>query len=398
MAAASSFVFARPAVASQVAQWALGEDPFSPGEVSVFLAAPRRTGKSTFLVHDLLPELTSRGAVPVYVDLWSQRSGDPGALIVEAVRKALDKQGKGVLSRIRGAGVTKAGLGSWLSFDLDKLGVPGGATLAEGLAALIRKSGSPVVVVVDEAQQALKSEAGRDAMFALKSARDTINLDPALTGGRPAALGLVFTGSHRDKLASLVTGRDQPFFGSRIRDFPLLGRDYTEAYGRHINGLLPPDRRIDPAEIEEAFDVVGRRPQYLHAAVTRYATGDLGGERGFDTLLRLAEDERETHWDSYRRQWSSLDALQQAVLRRIISEGAGFRPFDADSLAAYAADVGVGVAAKDVQRALDNLREQELVVRLERGRYSLEDPSLADWLRAEAAPKEDEEAPPGPRP
>lgn len=398
MAAASSFVFARPEVASRVAQWALGEDPFSPGEVSVFLAAPRRTGKSTFLVHDLLPELAARGATPVYVDLWSQKSGDPGDLINEAVRKALDKQGRGVLDRIRGAGVTKAGLGSWLSFDLEKLGVPGGATLAEGLAALVRKGRGPVVMVVDEAQQALKSEAGRDAMFALKSARDTINLDPTLTAGRPAALGLVFTGSHRDKLASLVTGRDQPFFGSRIRDFPLLGRDYTEAYGRHVNGLLPPDRRIDPAEIEEAFDIVGRRPQYLHAAVTRYATGDLGGEREFDSLLQLARDERETHWDSYRRQWSNLNALQQAVLERIIGEGERFRPFDAGSLAAYSDAVGEPIAARDVQQALDALREQELVVRLERGRYSLEDPSLADWLRAESASPEEDAPPSGPRP
>lgn len=371
-----------------MAQWALGEDPFSPGEVSVFLAAPRRTGKSTFLVHDLLPELMARGATPVYVDLWSQKSADPGALINEAVRKVLDKQGKGVLGRIRGAGVTKAGLGSWLSFDLEKLGLSGGATLANGLSALVRKGEGPVVVIVDEAQQALKSEAGRDAMFALKSARDTINLDPTLTDGRPAALGLVFTGSHRDKLASLVTGRDQPFFGSRIRDFPLLGRDYTEAYGRHINGLLPPDRRIDASEIREAFDIVGRRPQYLHSAVTRYATGDLGGEREFDSLLQLAQDERETHWDSYRRQWSALDHLQQAVLRRIIAEGDRFRPFDADSLAAYAAAIGEPIGAKDVQQALDGLREQELVVRLERGRYSLEDPSMADWLRAETGPSE----------
>ena len=195
-----------------------------------------------------------------------------------------------------------------------------------------------------------------------------------------------------------MTGRDQPFFGSRIRDFPLLGRDYTEAYGRHVNGLLPPDRRIDPAEIEKAFDIVGRRPQYLHAAVTRYATGDLGGEREFDSLLELARDERETHWDSYRRQWSNLNALQQAVLERIIGEGERFRPFDAGSLAAYSDAVGEPIAARDVQQALDALREQELVVRLERGRYSLEDPSLADWLRAESASPEEDAPPSGPRP
>ena len=55
------------------------------------LPAPRRTGKSTFLQADLVPELEKRGVVVVYVDLWSDQKRDPGSLIAEVVGRALIK-------------------------------------------------------------------------------------------------------------------------------------------------------------------------------------------------------------------------------------------------------------------------------------------------------------------
>ncbi|WP_416139832.1 hypothetical protein ACM26W_05460 [Halomonas sp. HK25] len=55
-------------------------------------------------------------------------------------------------------------------------------------------------------------------MFALKAARDALNL-----GGDSPGLRLILTGSSRDKLAMLVLSRDQPFFGSSVTPFPLLG-------------------------------------------------------------------------------------------------------------------------------------------------------------------------------
>lgn len=44
----------------------------------LFLAAPRRTGKSTFLREDLVPEVERRGWIAIYVDLWADRARDPG--------------------------------------------------------------------------------------------------------------------------------------------------------------------------------------------------------------------------------------------------------------------------------------------------------------------------------
>ena len=52
----------------------------------LFLAAPRRTGKSTFLREDMLPAMQKRGWTTIYVDLWADKSKDPALLITSAVK------------------------------------------------------------------------------------------------------------------------------------------------------------------------------------------------------------------------------------------------------------------------------------------------------------------------
>lgn len=374
-----AFVFRRPELARRVAEVALGRDPFE-STAGTFLAAPRRTGKSTFLTNDLLPELEARGAVPVYVDLWADRSVDPASLLMEAIREAARARQGRLAKAVRGSGLSKVGVGAWLSVDLDRLGAPGGPTLAAGLRNLIASTGKPVVLVVDEAQHAITTEAGRDAMFALKSARDTINIQP---GGDPKPwLGLVFTGSNRDKLASLVTGRAQPFFGSSVTGFPLLGYDYAAAYASFVNGRVDASKRLEADETYEAFRVVGHRPQLLQAAVKDHVLGLVGDGHGPSTLLGHAEAARERYWSEFDTQWASLTVLQRAVLSRMISEGEGFRPFDAAGVAAYSAEVGRPVSPTDAQSALDALRDKGMVVRLERGRYTTDDPGMAEWHAA----------------
>ncbi len=46
------------------------------------------------------------------------------------------------------------------------------------------------------------------------------------------------TGSNRDKLAQLVIKKEQPFFGSDITAFPLLGKDYTDFFTAKVNKAL----------------------------------------------------------------------------------------------------------------------------------------------------------------
>jgi predicted DNA-binding protein len=353
----------------------------------MFLAAPRRTGKSTFLREDLLPEMQSRGWVTVYVDLWADMSRNPAQLITEAIRAATAEYDGAVAKWLKGTaqkiGLQRAGT-SGINVDFEQIGQPSASTLAEALEYLANKSGKPVALVIDEAQQALIAEEGMNAMFALKAARDRLNQ------GQSRRLFLVFTGSHRDKLSQLVLNKSQPFFGASVTAFPLLDQGFTEHYARLINKNLSADNQFDPAALYEAFVLVGHRPELLMTIVREVAV-DLGEGARLDQLIKeKATEWRERAFEGQESNYAALTPVQQAVLRVMCEKGADYFPFSEESIRLYqryAEDPSI--ATHTAQAALEALRTKGLVWRSARGVYALEDESWTEWLVG-ASPKKSE--------
>ena len=151
--------YARLEFAQGLADALMGKVLFSDASNGLFLAAPRRTGKSTFLQADLLPELTSRGVVVVYVDLWANQKNDPGDLIADAIAQALRKRLGVVAKTAKAAGLDSVQIGG-LKIDLSKIGRHDGITLTDALRALHETAKAPVALIIDEAQHSLTSEAG----------------------------------------------------------------------------------------------------------------------------------------------------------------------------------------------------------------------------------------------
>jgi len=379
---ASLFLFNRPTRAAKLADDLTGRGPFHYGS-GLFLAAPRRTGKSTFLRFDLIPALTKRSVLPIYVDLWEDRQRDPASLLWDAVKARLKKlEGLGAKT-LRKSGLAKLTIGP-ATFEIDKMGQPGGSTLTEALKAIVARTERPLALIVDEAQQALASDAGIDAMFALKAARDALGQGSG--AGQTAPPILVFTGSHRDKLSSFVLKRDQPFFGAEIEDFPKLGRDFSDAYTRWINERLARKNRFDEDDVWEAFQILGHRPEMLQKILKDTA---LGPSKSAGLKAELADGARalrERVWEDYDSQVASLTPVQKAVLGRLIEKGSGFVPFNEESRAAYAQAVGETVTPSEAQKALNALRQANIVWRNARGGYTLEDQDMADWFRARYPP------------
>lgn len=377
----------RHQLANALAQDLAGESlvDYSSG---MFLAAPRRTGKSTFLNNDFIPECVQRGWLPVYVDLWSDRDAAPAQLISGAIGTALARF-EGALARTaKKAGVDKINLLRTLSWDFTRPQLPAGTTLAQALAVLHQVSGQLVVLIIDEAQHALNSEDGLNAMFALKAARDHLN-----RGDRPDGLRLVFTGSSRDKLANLVLKSKQPFFGASITPFPLLGREYVEFITALWNRRLADSNQFKVEDLAYAFELVGRRPEMLNKLLAEVSVG-LGEAGNLGELLRNgALNHQAGVWSDYESAWNELTPLQQAVLEVMAERTLGrqpFSPFAEQTLVEASrkleqAQAVANVNTANVQKALDALRDKELVWKANRGEYALEDTAMAEWLARDQA-------------
>ena len=370
-------IFKRTDLAAKMASQILLTGVGSAAQSGLFLAAPRRTGKSTFLREDLRPQLEAKGALVLYVDLWADRKADPGEVIVAAIRAELANHA-GVVARLaRASGMEKLSIGG-VGFSLDRVGLRAQVSLSVALAALSDEVERIIVLIVDEAQHAVTTDNGYDALFALKAARDELN------GSGHHGLRVVATGSNRDKLAMLRNSRDQAFFGAPLVAFPPLNGDYVRWFCTGIELPAP----LDPATVERLFERAAYRPEVLGAAADSLRF-DFDLKAG-DVAARFSaavEEQIQAGDAQILRVIHALTPIQSAVLRVLCVKGAEYAPFEAATLSAYrkvlraiAPDDPIQPEVSTVQQALTALQEKSLVWRERRGVYALEDSSLAELL------------------
>ncbi len=375
----SDLVFSRLTLAQQLARAILTKAVGSASSSGLFLAAPRRTGKSTFLREDLRPELTKSGALVLYVDLWADKKSDPGDAIVAVVRSELSKHA-GVISRLaKAAGMEKVTVGG-VAFSLHLVGLGAKVSLSAALAALSDEIMHPIVLIIDEAQHAITTEHGYDALFALKAARDELN------SSKHHGLRIVATGSNRDKLAMLRNSKEQAFFGAPLVPFPPLGRDYIDWFCQRVALPAP----LDPAAVEVLFERAGWRPEILGAAADALRFDFTLQPKEVPERFAAAVDEQVKAADAQTlRVIHALTPLQSAIIRVMAVQKEAYAPFEDQTLGAYQAvltaishEKQVNADVSNVQQALLALQEKSLVWREKRGVYALEESATADLLGA----------------
>ena len=374
-------IFHRPALAHQLADRILSIAPLAPARSGLFLASPRRTGKSTFLREDLMPALLDRGAAVLYVDLWADKTLEPGQAIVSLVRSALAQEDSAVLRMFRKAGLEKVVVGG-LGFDVAKVGLGTGIPLAAALATLSDRLEKPIVLMIDEAQHAATTEGGNNALFALKAARDELN------SSAHHGLRIVATGSSRPKLALLRASKEQAFYKAAMQTFPPLGRDYVEWFIANT-GLSHP---LDVSRTEAVFARTGSRPEVLVQAL-----GELDDLVSSPEVRNAIDDQFEEAVsgaiaesdEAMLKAVRALTPLQGAVLRVMAMQGEDYAPYAAKSLEAYARQLAkldpesvVKIEIPNVQSALEALQAKSLAWRAAHGEYALEEHSLAELMKS----------------
>jgi hypothetical protein len=382
--------FHRPELANALADQALDTSLGTSG--GMFLAAPRRTGKSTFVRQDLVPEFERRNLNVIYVDLWIDKTVNPAIHIANAIRTELAREDGAIAKTLKKlTNMSKLTVGAWgngLSFDLSQLNLSKDATLADALKALSTASQKKLILVIDEAQHALTTDEGINALFSLKAARDSLNTDPGRYG-----MQLVATGSNRDKLATLVNGREQAFYGADMVEFPTLGKDYVQ----WLVGRSKLNLDIDLAT--DVFQSLGFRPEPFRKALsqTRLQLAINPGQDSNALLASLAAKGVQDSKTDFLNTVASLPPLQSALLRELATDslmGPDVRRLGLFSAAMKArlltrleaemgAGHGVSVETPSVQNALDKLREENYLWRSQRGSYAVEDEQFLEWLTEE---------------
>nr|WP_286193157.1 MULTISPECIES: AAA family ATPase [unclassified Synechococcus] len=349
----------------------------------LFFSGLRRTGKTTFLRTDLVPELEAQGAVVIYVDLWSDTKVSPAVLVYAAVRRTLAELATpaspllGRLGRLRGLDL--GGMGFRFGFQLEQLGHDGGATLAQAFTELVDQANSDVVLIIDEVQQAITTDDGHQMLLALKAARDAINPRPD-TPGHFLFLG---TGSHRALVGELTARRNQAFTGATSLPYPVLDLAYVQHVLQRLRGsgagALPSE-----AIAWSAFQTLGHQPEeFLRALAQLEASSSTSSGLEPDQLLPvIAATLRGAAADLELQKVEQIGGLAAVIFQRVaLSDGPAKGLFSAEAAAAYGEAIGREVRVEEIQPVVNELMAANVLMRVGHGLYGVTDPFVQEIWR-----------------
>ena len=193
---------------------------------------------------------------------------------------------------------------------------------------------------------------------------------------------LVMSGSDRDKLLRLVNSNASPFFGSQIQRMPELGGDFIAYIAQQIERQRPELRPVDQALLMQAFDGFGKRPQFFLFALNEML-GPLAdiSERFEVAMLAAAQQRQRDEEIQMESDFLGVKPLEQAVLWRMLEQGARFRPYDAEALRFYQDKTGAKVTPAKVQTVLESLRQRQpsMVWKSARSEYAVDDAAMNRW-------------------
>ena len=341
------------------------------------LFAPRREGKTEFLVQDLAPHAESRGHRVIYASFW-EAPLSPLAVLLHALEKARDR-GR-LVDRIRtsawrmaptlklSAAIPGTGTGAETEIDLTRLkGQPPTELLLylQELLGRLSNRARPTILLLDEVQELARSRSNAPLVAALRTGLDK----------RREGLAAVFTGSSRAGLAAMFSNREAPFFHFATPiDLPTLGEPFVDHVARVFEATTK--RSLNRGAMVDAFIRLHRNPYFFRLLVQTMLhdvrhTIDSAMEQVHE---RIAADL------GYADVWLDLNPLQRETARAL-AIGAG-RPFSRAFREALGAALGEEVpSAARVQAALRRL-ERLGIADTARGAWELADPALGGWITA----------------
>ena len=335
--------------------------------------APRRVGKTFFLDHDLAPAAKQARWLPVYADLWLQKSA-PLDAINHALEEALDD-----------VTVPTSEVGRLAKTTVKKLGVLG-ASLDLGDAPARRPLPTAAEMRLDALVVRLSAAAGRPILLMLdeiQSLGDVANGEKiiatlrAVLHKRRDILKSVFTGSSQEAMTRMLSTAGAPMYQfAQLLDFPVLGDEFLKQLADHF-ARVHPGKRLQPGDMTRVFTRIGFKPGLMRDLVKSISAEGLTDMN--EGVRRFLSDERQV--SGWRALLQPHDLFDLAVLLTIAK---GNPPMGQASLQALAKVPGAHPTVAKVRAAIERLRRAGLITKPGGGATAVDDPLFAEYLQGRA--------------
>ena len=335
------------------------------------LFAPRRVGKTFFLDHDLAPIAKKAGLLPVYADLWLQRTA-PLDAINHALEEALDdltiprsKVGKLAKTTVKKIGAASASVEFGDEPKRRALPTISELRLDALIARVAQASGKTILLMLDEIQTLGEVSNGEAIIAALR----------AVLHKRKSNVAAVFTGSSQSGLAKIMSTAGAPMYQfAQLLHFPALGEEYLQELSDHF-ARVHRGKKLPMAALSAGFARIGYKPALMKDIVkTMSAEGITDVPTGLKHFI--ADSRQASGWNALIE---SLDPLEKALLIVIAKK---LPPMAQATLKQLGQGTGAAPTVAKVRAAITRLRKAGIVSIEGRADVQIEDRLLAEYLAA----------------
>ena len=337
---------------------------------TIALFARRRTGKTEFISHDLLPQAELNGAYTYTVDFWANETL-PEECIVTGVMQTFHELP--IRKKLKGQPLKEfqAGL-SGLSASVGKPSISTINQAFELMRQIHAKDKVKVILFLDEIQHL----ATRTEFSPVASALRTF-----IDKNKPW-LNVVFTGSSQDGLKRLFTQKKSAFYDSvSILDFPLLGSDYVAYTVEEFNKFT--SKTLNLSEALRVFNKVNGSPDKFGQLIQMLLNNKSAA------IEAIYQENKEALNDDYdvATRWEALSDIDSSVLGMIIDKIESEVSYGLYSKSAYLrvkGDTGLEVVTKStIQNSIDRLRAGNWIFSAGHGKWSLEDETDMAFIKSQ---------------
>lgn len=340
-------------------------DAFDTGITEALtLFAPRRMGKTEFVLLDLAPEAELRGYQVGYCSFWNLQDNPAKALRIAL--EGISKTGKWTEKWENSAGEIStniAGVGLKLKpRNNDSIEESDILAIIEILKKMAKKR-TKTLLLLDEVQH-LANEKHASLVATLRTAFDEYR----------GKIKVVYTGSSRDGLQRMFRDRKAPMFHAAQQvDFPHLDSNFVafmlnafeQASKRKVS--LPKSTRI--------FKEMSNNPALFHNLLKHMLIKGIWDiQIGYKNFLSLMDIDAD-----YQVIIDSCKPIDRAVLLYLSKNDEDGIYSDSSKL--FVSEyVGADISVKALQNAINRLREKQLIYSPTRGLWVLEDDGFKRWI------------------
>lgn len=327
--------------------------------------APRRMGKTEFLLEDVQP-LAKREGYQVFYHSFLDASKNAEFEFTKSLQQHLQEndlltKSKKAVTNIKN--IRAGALGIQGSIELHAPSTHS-SDFREMLKKISKKN--PLVLLMDEIQALVKNnEVNLPFITSLRTVLDT----------NKENIKVIFTGSSREGLKKMFSAKDAPFFhfGQNL-SFPQFGPEFIEHLAKQYHGIT--HRNISETTLWNAFEELGKMPQLIRALVERLVLHpELSIDQAKNELLEeLAQDQ------SFDNSWDNFSSLEQLILLELASEN--HKIYSIESRNKLATKLGLdNIPVSSIQAAMRKLNKNCIIGHAqEHGEYFIDDPNFQDWI------------------